>query len=288
MGNEVKEPNVKSTIKWVGSKKQVADEITAFFPKDYRRYFEPFLGGASIFLAAKPKNAYLSDLNGSLINYYNVLKLEPSALIHEAKALEQEFNLLKSQEQRKDMFNRVRSDFNLFSNSLGPENAARFLFLNKTAFNGIYRENSKGEFNVPFNNKEKLVILEEDNFLANSAAFADAKISKSGFLEAVSNAEKGDLVYFDPPYIPISSTSAFTDYTKSAFGPVEQKQLRDLAINLVERGVTVILSNSNSPEVHKLYKKFELHELEVRRLISAKKSSRGAIKESLIVGRPNV
>lgn len=278
----------KSVLKWVGGKRRIANEIVSFFPETYNSYFEPFLGGASVFLEASPKKAILSDLNESLINFYEVLRDKPTELIHNAEAYEREFNSLVSQTSKKGFYYQIRSEFNQERNIMGVQNATRFLFLNKTAFNGLFRENSKGEFNVPFNNKEKLKLFDLDNLLRNSRSFSGAKLSSSTFANAIKPAKAGDLVYFDPPYIPLSTTAAFTDYTKSSFGPEEQKQLRDTAAKLVSRGVTVLLSNSYSPEVKNLYRDFELRELRINRLVAASSASRGSISEYLIIGRPNV
>lgn len=278
---------LKSAIKWVGGKKRIAKEIVSFFPHNFNSYFEPFLGGASVFLHASPKTAFLSDLNPSLINFYKALRDSPRKLIDIAVEYELEFNALNSLEAKKSFYYEVREEFNQKKYELGVENATRFLFLNKTAFNGLYRENSKGEFNVPFNNKDKLKLFELENILKNASAFKGVDLSTNSFVDAVAQAKKGDLIYFDPPYIPISTTSAFTDYTKSSFGPDEQTKLRDLASSLVDKGVTVVLSNSFSPEVKKLYKDFQLHELNIRRLIAASSASRSSISEYLIVGCPN-
>lgn len=278
---------IKSAIKWVGGKRRIANEIVSFFPDVYATYFEPFLGGASVFLKALPKKAFLSDLNPSLINFYEALRDSPQKLIDYAEKYEIEFNSLLTQDAKKAFFLKVRNDFNQAMHESSIENATRFLFLNKTAFNGLYRENSQGEFNVPFNKKENLKLFEHENLLLNSVALRDAHLSTATFLEAVKKVKKGDLVYFDPPYIPLSNTAAFTDYTKSSFGPAEQIQLRDVAINLVSRGATVILSNSYSPEVKKLYKEFELRKLAINRLVAASSASRASISEYLIIGRPS-
>ena len=279
--------SLRSALKWVGGKKRIAKEIVSFFPAEFNSYIEPFLGGASVFLEASPRQAYLSDLNPSLINFYVALRDAPKKLINKAEKYELEYNSLASQALKKAFYYKVRQEYNEEAKKNNTEHAARFLFLNKTSFNGLYRENSKGEFNVPFNNKEKLVLFDKQNIFQNSQALSGAHLSTSTFSDAAMKARKGDLVYFDPPYIPLSSTSAFTDYTKSSFGPEAQIQLRDIASQLVSRGSTVVLSNSYSPEVKRLYKDFELHELRINRLVAASNSSRGSISEYLIVGRPN-
>lgn len=281
-----KDVKPSSTLKWVGGKRRISKEIASFFPATFNTYFEPFLGGASVYLEALPAKAELSDLNGSLINYYLHLRDSPAPLMAACKKLEKAFNQLKDLSARKDFYLKVRNQFNSDLEKKDLDNAAKFLFLNKTAFNGMYRENSRGEFNVPFNNKENLRLFEKDQFLANSTALKSASLSVSNYREAVSKAKCGDLVYFDPPYIPLSTTAAFVDYTKSSFGPSAQEELSDTAKELVDKGVTVILSNSYCETVEKLYKGFELRPVEINRLIAADGKVRGRALEYLIVGKP--
>lgn len=275
---------LKSTLKWVGGKRRIAPEIARHFPESYGRYFEPFVGGGSVFLAAHPKSASLSDVNGGLINYYLQLRDSIDSLLDAAMRLQTEFNALSSQDSRRAHFHQQRAAYNR-SERTGVQAAARFLYLNKTAFNGLYRENSKGDFNVPFNNKENLILFEVQNLRDNSIRLNSVELRTLGFKEAVEDAEAGDLVYFDPPYVPLSNTAAFTAYTKSPFGPAAQKQLRDTALELLSRGVFVVLSNSYCPEVAELYSDFDLHEVEINRLVAAKGASRSRLSEFVIVGR---
>jgi DNA adenine methylase len=281
------DPRLTSTLKWVGGKRKLAQEIVSTFPGQFGTYFEPFLGGASVFLEAAPARAKLSDLNASLINYYLQLRDNCSELINSCRDMELTYNSLSDQNARKEFFLGIRTSFNQDELKLGVGNASQFLFLNKTGFNGMYRENSKGKFNIPFNNSVTLKLLEEDQFRLNSEALQSASLSVSNYREAVSAAEAGDLVYFDPPYVPISLTSAFVDYTKSSFGPSAQEELRDTAQELVGRGVTVILSNSNCRIVEELYQGFELRPVEINRLIAADGKVRGKALEYLVIGRPN-
>jgi len=273
------------TLKWVGGKRRIADQIIAHFPKSFGRYYEPFLGGGSVFFKTKTKKAHLTDLNASLINYYIHLRDDPDSLIQASQKLQRKFNKLESQEDRKLFYYRVRESFNneIEKSSLG--HATNFLFLNKTAFNGLYRENGKGIFNVPFNNAKSVNLLDPEQVVRNSEALRGVGLESCNFAHAVRNAKAGDLVYFDPPYVPLSSTAAFTDYTKSTFGPEAQEDLRNLAMDLRSKGVTVVLSNSYSPIVRKLYEGFELHQLRINRLVAAHSSSRGEIREYLIVGK---
>lgn len=281
------EPEVVATLKWVGGKRRISNEIASHFPKSFGDYFEPFLGGGSVFFRAKPTKAHLSDLNASLINYYIHLRDYPDALLKSAKKLQTEFNKIDSQDDRKSFYYEIREKYNKEPSKPGLNPATYFLFLNKTAFNGLYRENAKGEFNVPFNNSKAVKLLDPIQVALNSKALRGTTLRPCGYMEAVRSAKSGDLVYFDPPYVPLSTTSAFTDYTKSPFGQTAQTELRDLALDLRARGVHVILSNSYSPIVKDLYKAFDLHQLKINRLVAAESTSRGIISEYLIVGRPN-
>lgn len=276
-----------TTLKWVGGKRRIAKEISGYFPKNFDTYFEPFAGGASIFFHLRPKKAVLSDLNSSLINYYAQLRDRPDELMEVARHIQETFNSLDGQEAKKLFFYACRKRFNEDTSKSDVANAAHFLFLNKTAFNGLYRENAKGEFNVPFNNTKTLTLFSSEQMLQNSSALSGVKLNIADFSQSARGAKSGDLVYFDPPYVPLSNTSSFTDYTKAAFGPDAQELLRDTANELRTRGVTVVLSNSHSEIVKDLYSGFELHELNINRLVAASSGSRGEIKEYVIVGRPN-
>jgi DNA adenine methylase len=275
-----------STLKWVGGKRRISQQIITFFPPKFGKYYEPFFGGGSVFFKAQPKKSHLTDLNASLINYYIQLRDNTQGLMRQALALQKTFTSMSTQDERKSFYYEVREKFNRDSDKSSLKNAVQFLFLNKTSFNGIYRENSKGEFNVPFNNTKKLNLFQPEQLEASSRALQGATMEIADFREAVSKAKTGDLVYFDPPYVPLSSTASFTDYTKSDFGPESQEALRDLALKLRAKGVFVVLSNSFSPVVKELYGDFQLHQLQINRLVAADKGSRGQISEYLIVGQP--
>jgi len=277
-----------TTLKWVGGKRRIADQIITHFPESFGCYFEPFLGGGSVFFRTKTPRAHLTDLNASLINYYVQLRDDPDSLVEASQTLQRRFNRLETQDDRKNFFYRVREKYNNENSKSGLVHATNFLFLNKTAFNGLYRENSKGHFNVPFNNAKILNLLDPEQVAWNSEALKGVGLESCGFRDAVRTAKPGDLVYFDPPYVPLSSTAAFTDYTKSTFGPAAQEDLRNLAMELRTKGVNVVLSNSFSPIVKKLYSGFELHQLRINRLVAAQSASRGEISEYLIVGKANV
>ncbi len=278
--------SLNSTLRWVGGKRKLAKQIVSVFPEEFGTYFEPFLGGASVYLEAAPQSAHLSDLNGSLINYYLQLRDNHTLLAERCRKLESTYNSLADQDSRKGFYLDVREKFNLQASKNDLENACFFLFLNKTGFNGMYRENSKGQFNIPFNNTVNLRLFEDDQFRRNSLALQNASINVSNYREAVAGAKAGDLVYFDPPYVPISITSAFVDYTKSSFGPTAQEELRDTAQELVNQGVHVVLSNSYCETVERLYKNFTLKVVEINRLIAADGKLRGKACEYLILGTP--
>jgi DNA adenine methylase len=285
--NGVREQDTASaTLKWVGGKRRIADQIVSHFPENYGKYFEPFLGGGSVFFKARPKKAHLTDLNASLVNYYLHLRDDVTGLMREAQSLQRAFCKLEEHEEKKSFYLTLRSKYNRDLSKSSLKNAAQFLFLNKTAFNGLYRENAKGEFNVPFNNSESLNLFQREQFVDSSIMLKGATIQVSDFRQAVQKAKSGDLVYFDPPYVPVSATASFTDYTKSAFGNTSQTALRDLARELRSRGVYVVLSNSYSEIVADLYDGFELQEISVNRLVAAESSSRGKAREYLIIGRP--
>ena len=280
------EDTASATLKWVGGKRRIAEQIVSHFPAIYGRYFEPFLGGGSVFFRARPSKAHLTDLNASLINYYVHLRDDVTGLMREAQSLQNAFSKLGAQEQKKDFYLRLRSRYNLDLSKSSLTNAAQFLFLNKTAFNGLYRENAKGDFNVPFNNADNLSLFQREQFVTSSAMLQGATLQVADFRKAVQKAKSGDLVYFDPPYVPVSATSSFTDYTKAAFGHTAQTALRDLAVELRSKGVFVVLSNSYSEIVSDLYKGFELNEISINRLVAAESASRGKVTEYLIIGRP--
>lgn len=275
-----------TTLKWVGGKRRIAKEISGFFPVKIGTYFEPFAGGASVFFSLRPKRAVLSDLNSSLINYYIQLRDRPSELVEAALLVQESFNRLDGPEEKKLFFYESRKRFNANTAKSDLLNAVDFLFLNKTAFNGLYRENAKGEFNVPFNNTKNLTLFQSEQMRQNSTALAGVMLKVADFRKSVGDAKSGDLVYFDPPYVPLSETSSFTDYTKSAFGPDAQELLRDTANELRGRGVTVVLSNSYTETVKGLYQGFELYEIYINRLVAASSGSRGEVREYVIVGRP--
>lgn len=267
-------------VKWAGGKRQLQERILATFPSFTGTYFEPFLGGAAIFFALNPKKAVLSDVNEGLVNLYKCVKSDYLQVLKECKKLETKYNKLDLEGQS-ELFYKMRESYNS-SDRPGISTAAIFLLLNKAGFNGIYRENASGGFNVPFGKRSTLVLATEANLALAAKSLKKAKISVQGFESVENAAQPGDLVYFDPPYVPLSITSAFTSYSKGGFGEAHQVDLSRVFRALSDKGVHVALSNSKTPLIEKLYKGFNLHELSATRQISAKTSGRSSVTELLV------
>ena len=267
-------------VKWAGGKRQLQERILATFPAFTGTYFEPFLGGAAIFFALNPKIAVLSDVNEGLINLYKCVQDDYLEVLLEGQKLEKKYNKLDLTEQS-ELFYKTRESYNS-SDRKGLKSAVDFLLLNKAGFNGIYRENASGGFNVPFGKRSNLVLANASNLELAAKSLQKASISIQGFEKVESTAKSGDLVYFDPPYVPLSITSAFTSYSKGGFGEAHQVALSRVFKALSEEGVHVALSNSKTPLVEKLYKGFKLHELSATRQISAKTAGRNSVTELLV------
>ena len=293
---------MKSFIKWVGGKTRIVDVIMEFIPSfDY--YIEPFIGGGSLFFAIKPKNATISDVNANLINCYLVIRDNLSDLIDSLKKLNDEYNSTDSHEIRTEMYNKKRIEYNDIKirglcSSIPPSGgdfdnilcASLFIFLNKTAFNGLYRENSKGGFNVPHGKYKKPCILDEKNLIEISTYFNECNITIKccSYIEIykeimdLKDKYKSICIYNDPPYYQ-SDTSKFVSYTVDKFGIKEQEELRNIVLKYKD-DATIMVSNSKCDGVLELYKEFSIKDIKVHRSISSKKSTRGDVEEVLIVG----
>jgi DNA adenine methylase len=240
-------------------------------PEKFGTYYEPFLGGGALFFALQPECAVLGDLNHDLVNCYEQVRANVGIIVGELTS-----GFFKNESER---FYEIRAA----ESPVGTFAAARMIYLNKTAFNGLYRVNSKGQFNAPFGRYKNPTICDEENLRACSAALGRTKIYWDEYEMVVRTAVAGDFIYFDPPYIPLSPTSNFTAYTAGGFGHEQHVKLRDLALELKNRGVHVLLSNSGSPLVEELYgKDFKLEAVSARRNINRNGSARGAVKEYLI------
>ncbi len=269
-------------IKWAGGKSRLIEQYKPFLPTDFDDYHEPFLGGGALFfylapqLQAQGKKAYLSDLNPELVNVYRCVRDRVEDLIEQLA--EHQAN------HSEDWYYAVRSQA---PSSLEPptvKRAARFIYLNKTCYNGLYRENAQGRFNVPIGRYKNPKICAPDLLRPASAALQIAEISERPF-SAVLDYAKGsrDFVYFDPPYHPLSDTSKFTAYSRYQFAEQQQAELKAVIAQLAAKKVRVLASNSDCPFIRELYAGFQVETITAARSINSKASKRGKITEVLLV-----
>lgn len=264
-------------LKWVGGKGQLLPELMKRVDMvgDFGRYHEPFLGGGALFFELYrgdrlKKQAWLTDNNPRLMEAYEGVRNELDAVIEQ---------LQKHQRQHsEEHFYAVRAKV---PKTLAGR-AARVIYLNKTCYNGLYRENSRGEFNSPFGRYKNPVICDEDNLRAVSKALQKAKIEARHFQTVADVAERGDLVYFDPPYHPVSETASFQGYHKGAFGEDSQRLLSEVCEKLDAKGVHVLLSNSMTDFVRALYKDFTIDTVHAARAVNSKADRRGKVREALV------
>jgi len=286
-------------VKWVGGKRQLQEQIFSKMPLNFNTYFEPFLGGGAMFFRLAPTTSVLSDLNAGLINFYAYVKSEPESIEKIAAEISSHFNALSIEEQE-NYFLSLRAEYNTNGREgarEGARQAAVFLFLNKAGFNGMYRENQTGDFNIPFggmNKIKKINLFEPGNLKAVSLILQRATLKHASFEEIlhkdfVQPAKKGDLVYLDPPYIPLSKTSSFTSYTKENFSSSEQLQLQERLVSVIEdlsnREVAVVLSNSSAGLSSELFEHklgMQKQELPVTRLISGLSKGRTKVTELIL------
>lgn len=272
---------VKPFLKWVGGKGQLLNQFENLFPKKYNSYFEPFVGGGAVFFNINPKKAHINDINETLTNTYKHIKEDVEKVIRSLKRIEQEF-ISKNEIERKEFYYSIREKYNSLPHS-DFNRSLYFLFFNKTAFNGVYRENSKGGFNVPIGSYKNPKIVDPENLRQVSKVLSNTRITSGSFEDAVKNAKKGDFVYFDPPYHPLSETSSFTSYSKDDFSKEDQIKLKELYVELDKKGVCVMLSNSSAPFIKKLYSEFKQIPVFATRMINSKSDKRGKISEVVIV-----
>ena len=264
-------------VKWVGGKSRLLGELLSRTPNDYLRYHEPFVGGAALFFALAPRQALLSDANPELVNVYRSVRDEVEQVI---------LALAKHRvEHDEDHYYATRERWNAGKASSPAARAAAFIYLNKTCYNGLWRVNSKGGFNVPMGRYEDPPILDADGLRAASRALAGIGLKHAGFADVLETATPGDFVYFDPPYDPVSDTSDFTAYTMGGFGKAQQEQLAHVFRELHGRGCAVMLSNSDTPLIRKLYAGFRLDKVFCARAINSKADARGAVAELIVTNR---
>ncbi len=261
-------------VKWVGGKRQLMFVLLKNMPETYNRYFEPFIGGGALFFELQPDNAYISDMNEELINLYKVVRDNVEELITD----------LQKHDISKEYFMEIRNIDRTeeYKNWSNIQKASRFIYLNRTCFNGMYRVNSKGEFNVPFGHYKNPRILDENNLINCSNLLQKTEIKHADFSEILKKIKKGDFVYFDPPYVPLSETSSFTSYTKDGFDIDMQFKLRDVCDELDSIGVKFLLSNSDTKLVNELYENYNIKKVFASRQINANADGRGKITEVLV------
>jgi DNA adenine methylase len=257
-------------LKWAGGKRQIVPDILARLPQKVGTFHEPFVGGGAVFFALRPENAVLSDCNERLIRTYRGIKHSVDEVIERLDACRNE----------KEFYLETRS--HPVDAGTDAEVAAWMIFLNKTGFNGLYRVNSKNQFNVPYGDNAQR-FYDPENLRACSKALAKTRLECEDFSAVFERAKPGDVVYFDPPYVPLSVTSYFTSYTSVGFEMEDQIRLRDLARKLKSKGVYVLLSNSSAPAVRELYGEgFRCEPVYVSRMVNSDPEGRGKIAELLI------
>ena len=269
----------KPFVKWAGGKRQILDKLKEYVPTEYNTYYEPFVGGGALLFELAPKHAVINDLNQELMNTYKVLcdeeKFKKMCRVlnnYEANHSEEFYYEIRNKDRNKNTYNKL-SDYT---------RAARTIYLNKACFNGLYRVNSKGEFNVPYGKKTKVNTYDGNNLItvSNYLTKNDIKILNVDYKEALKTAKKGDFVYIDPPYD--SDTTIFTNYTETGFNKDSQRELASIFKELSDKGVFVMLSNYNTTLIQELYKDYHIHLIEAKRNINANAKKRGSVFEVII------
>ncbi len=263
-------------VKYAGGKTQLFEQIASYLPLTCKTYREPNIGGGAMFFGLAAQNrfehAIISDTNSALIAAYTIIRDEPEGLI----------NTLREMPLTKEFFDGLRK---LHPDELTPmERAAWILFLNKTCFNGLYRVNKAGFFNVPWGKYKNPNVCNVEKLLACSAVLQKTTILHADFEETTRDAVPGDVVYFDPPYIPLTKTSNFTGYQADGFGQKEQERLATHFAKLADRGVHVVLSNSDTEMSRQLYAGFEMHVVQAKRNVNNDGTKRGPVNELIVVG----
>ncbi|HEY6037447.1 MAG TPA: DNA adenine methylase [Kofleriaceae bacterium] len=264
-------------VKWVGGKTKLLPELLARMPKTFGRYYEPFIGGAAMFFKLSPQRAVIADVNPDLIALYNAIARDPNAVIKKL-AHHREAHCEAHYYATREKWNEHHLSWS------APERAATFIYLNKTCFNGLWRVNRAGDFNVPIGRYSDPPILVPEALRAASSVLARADIRNADYQSAIEDAKAGDFLYFDPPYDPITPTASFTSYTAGDFGPDDQRALAATAKQLIDRGCKVMLSNSDTPFIRSLYKGLKIDKVKCSRAINSNAAKRGEVDELVITG----
>lgn len=290
---------VKPFVKWAGGKSSLIPQITKYFPFELKngqieKYVEPFVGGGAVLIDILQKydvkQAYAFDINKDLINCYNVIKYKVEDLIQKLDKKEKEFLALDKDERQKYFYN-IRTEYNsyLLDNKIDVKRASEFIFLNRTCFNGLYRVNKNGKFNVPCGKYKNPTICDSNNLRNLSKLLKNVVFAYGDYKESEKLVDENTFVYFDPPYRPLSVTSGFTSYTKEDFNDENQKELAEYYNKLNLKNAKLMLSNSNPKNTNendnffeKIYKGFNINEVSAKRMINANAKGRGEISELLI------
>jgi len=271
----------KPFLKWAGGKSRISKDIAELFPINFKKYYEPFLGSGAVYFEISPQEGQLNDLNKYLIQTYIDIKDNVSGLISDLKVIDNEYHIKKTLAEKEKYYYSRRDEYNA-DEVLSVRKSALFIFLNKAGFNGMYRENSSGKYNIPFGQHDKCLICDEVNLRSVSNDIQKISFTTGDYKDAVAEAKDGDLVYFDPPYFPVSKTANFTTYQKGGFGQDEQQRLYDLAKELIGRGCYVAISNSDCKEAWNLYKDLNKAKIKVKRIINSNSRKRGIVTELLV------
>lgn len=269
--------SVPTFIKWAGGKTQLLNQFENFFPTFFDKYYEPFLGSGAVFFYLKnlypEKEFFLSDNNAELINCYEIVKNELEKLLDLLK----EYRSKHSKEYYYNQRNIDTSDLSKI------ELAARFIYLNKTCFNGLYRVNSKGKFNVPMGSYKNPSIFQEKDLRTSNGLLQGVTLKTMSFEKIIKIAQKNDFVYLDPPYHPLSPTSSFTSYTSISFSEKDQIRLAEVYRELDKKGCLLMLSNSYSEFILELYSDYRIEQVSAKRMINCNGKKRGAIPEAVVM-----
>ncbi len=273
--SEERDSKAKPFLKWAGGKSRLLPVLRDCLARQtYRGYFEPFLGGGALFFDVAPKTAVLNDRNSELIFCYQIVRDHPAELLNSLKRMqisESEFYRLRS------LSPEILSDV---------ERAARFIYLNKTCYNGLYRVNKKGEFNTPYGRNDKVALADENNLYRASRILRNADLRSEDYASVVRDAAKGDFVYLDPPYLPVGKFADFKRYTKETFFEDDHHKLAETFRELSTKGCIVLLSNSFHEKISSLYSGFYQEVVEMPRFINCKGEGRGRVRELLVSNRP--
>lgn len=270
--------NAKPFVKWVWWKRQLIKQFSSLLPTEFNNYFEPFLWWGAVFFNLQKRKSFLSDVNSELINLYQVIKTKPKELI----------KFLENQEISKERFLEIRAWDRVewwLNNFSDIERAGRFMYMNRTCFNWLYRVNSKWQFNVPFWKYSNPDIVQKENILNASRLLNETKaeIKLQSFEKVLDKAKSWDFIYFDPPYDVLTESANFTSYNENWFGRDMQTKLRDVFVELDKRWCKVMLSNHNTPFIRDLFEGYRFEIVKANRMINSKASWRGKVDEIVVM-----